>query len=241
MAFKIADNTHIYNAVVNSCKCAGWNMIENTDMFNLQWTGYVMPIDIKDLNKYQKTNHFPGSTQLGRKDLLWRNMNRLRIKFPQEFSITPMSFILSDDWDQFQADRALPENEKILYILKPVSASCGRGIKIVDSKQSISHREGMLASRYLMNPHLINTLKYDLRIYVLVTSFNPLKVYVYNDGLVRFATEPYSVDPKSINHKYVHLTNFSINKKNTAKFVKNNDRDDSDAEEGNDSSKWDFR
>lgn len=51
MAFKIADNTHIYNAVVNSCKTAGWSMIEN-EAFNLQWTGYIMPQDIKDLNKY---------------------------------------------------------------------------------------------------------------------------------------------------------------------------------------------
>jgi tubulin polyglutamylase TTLL4 len=78
-----------------------------------------------------------------------------------------------------------------------------------------------------MSPHLINGLKYDLRVYVLVTSYNPLKVYVYNDGLVRFATEPYTVDPKTVNHKFVHLTNFSINKKN-AKFVKNNDKSDSD-------------
>jgi len=28
----------------------------------------------------------------------------------------------------------MPENEKQLYILKPVAASCGRGIKIVDNK-----------------------------------------------------------------------------------------------------------
>jgi hypothetical protein len=56
MAFKIADNTHIYNALVNSCKTAGWSMVEQGgttgSMFNLQWTGYVMPPDIKDLNKY---------------------------------------------------------------------------------------------------------------------------------------------------------------------------------------------
>ena len=101
MAFKIADNTHIYNAVVNSCKNAGFNMIDNqnNEMINLLWTGYIMPPDIKDLNKFQKTNHFPGSTQLGRKDLLWRNMNRLRIKHPHEFSITPMSFILDEEFD----------------------------------------------------------------------------------------------------------------------------------------------
>ena len=37
MSFKILDNTHIYNAVVNSCKNAGFIMIEgsNNDMFNL--------------------------------------------------------------------------------------------------------------------------------------------------------------------------------------------------------------
>ena len=137
-----------------------------------------------------------------------------------------MSFTLSEEYDQFTADRLLPENEKTLYILKPVAASQGRGIKIVDKKQHVSNKEGILASRYIMNPHLINGLKYDLRCYVLVTSFCPLKVYMFNDGLVRFATEPYSLDPRSINQKYVHLTNFSINKKNTAKFVSNDDQSD---------------
>lgn len=90
-----------------------------------------------------------------------------------------------------------------------------------------------------MNPHLIHGLKYDLRCYVLVTSYCPLKVYIYNDGLVRFATEPYTNDVKTINQRFVHLTNFSINKKNTAKFVSNDDLSDQDDE--GDSSKWDFR
>ena len=77
-----------------------------------------------------------------------------------------------------------------------------------------------------MNPHLTSGYKYDLRVYVLVTSFNPLKVYMYTDGLVRFATEKYTLDPKNINQKFVHLTNFSINKRNTQKFVQNNDKKD---------------
>ena len=54
MAFKIAETTHVYNAVVNSCKNAGFKMVEGptADLFNVQWTGYVGPNDIKDLNKY---------------------------------------------------------------------------------------------------------------------------------------------------------------------------------------------
>jgi hypothetical protein len=56
-----------------------------------------------------------------------------------------------------------------------------------------------------------------------VTSFHPLRVYFYQEGLARFATEEYSNDPKILKNKFVHLTNFSINKKNM-KFVSNNNR-----------------
>ena len=56
----------------------------------------------------------------------------------------------------------------------------------------------MLACKYIANPHLLNGLKYDLRVYVLVTSFSPLRIYMYNDGLVRFATEKYSTDPRKL-------------------------------------------
>ena len=85
--------------------------------------------DINDLNKYQKTNHFPGSSQLGRKDLLWKNMNRLRIKFPQDFTLAPLSFILSVDFELFEEERE--RDPEALWILKPVAAACGRGIKII--------------------------------------------------------------------------------------------------------------
>lgn len=51
-----------------------------------------------------------------------------------------------------------------------------------------------------------------MRIYVAITSVNPLRIYVYEEGLTRFATEKYNNDdPKNV---FVHLTNYSINKKN---------------------------
>ena len=104
-----------------------------------------------------------------------------------------------------------------------MSASCGKGIKIIQSHSKVSKKEGILASKYVDNPHLINGLKYDLRVYVLVTNFNPLKVYMYSDGLVRFATEKYNNDPNQLTKMFIHLTNHSVNKMNS-KFVKNADK-----------------
>lgn len=69
---------------------------------------------------------------------------------------------------------------------------------------------------YLANPHLIEDLKYDLRIYVLLCGLNPLRIYIHEEGLARFATEPYE-KPRNgnLDNMYVHLTNYSINKNNT--------------------------
>ena len=48
-----------------------------------------------------------------------------------------------------------------------------------------------LSSSYVRKPYLIRGRKFDIRLYVLVTGFNPLRVYVFDDGLVRFATQKY--------------------------------------------------
>lgn len=72
--------------------------------------------------------------------------------------------------------------------------------------------DNLVVSRYIGNPLLINGLKFDLRIYVTVTCFNPLRIYVYREGLARFATEMYTGD--NLKNRFMHLTNYSVNKKN---------------------------
>jgi len=113
----------------------------------------------------------------------------------------------------------------ILYILKPAALSCGRGIKIIGKNSNIGKRKGYVASKYISKPHLINGFKYDLRIYVLVTSFDPLRVYMYDEGLVRFATEKYSTKKSGLKKRFVHLTNYSVNKK-ASNYKKNDMKED---------------
>ena len=68
----------------------------------------------------------------------------------------------------------------------------------------------------------MNNLKFDLRIYVALTSIDPLKIFIYKEGLARFATEPYKIEKNNFN-VFTHLTNFSINKKNEKFFADNNE------------------
>ena len=78
---------------------------------------------------------------------------------------------------------------------------------------------------------LIDDYKFDLRVYVAITSINPLRVYMYEEGLTRFATVKYNQSSKK-QSRYVHLTNYSLNKFN-ANFINNTDADVDDQ-----GSKW---
>lgn len=95
---------------------------------------------------------------------------------------------------------------------------------MIQGSNKVSSKEETIVSLYLEKPFLINRKKFDMRMYVLVTSFHPLRVYFYQEGLARFATEEYSNDPKILKNKFVHLTNFSINKKNLKSYVRNDNR-----------------
>ena len=108
-----------------------------------------------------------------------------------------------------------------IWIVKPSSSSRGRGIYIINDPKDVNKNEACVVSRYIDNPLILFGHKFDLRLYVVVTSFDPLRVYIYREGLVRFATEKYSNEDFSDEKcKFSHLTNYSINKKNE-NFVQN--------------------
>jgi len=68
--------------------------------------------------------------------------------------------------------------------------------------------------KYIPKPLLIEGLKFDLRVYVLITNVDPMRLFIYRDGLVRLATIPYKKPKgKNLEKLFMHLTNYSINKK----------------------------
>jgi tubulin polyglutamylase TTLL4 len=86
--FKILESTHTYNCVVNSLKMAGFSL--NTgSKWNSLWTGMIRGGRLKSLNEYQRINHFAGSWSLGRKDSMWRSVQRMRRMHGKAFDICP--------------------------------------------------------------------------------------------------------------------------------------------------------
>ncbi|NXC22398.1 TTL13 polyglutamylase, partial [Corythaeola cristata] len=99
-------------------------------------------------------------------------------------------------YGDFQAYRRARKNR--MFICKPDSGCQGRGIFVTRNPEEIKHGQHMICQQYISKPFLIDGFKFDMRIYVLVTSCDPLRIFVYEEGLARFATMRYT-DPSSRN------------------------------------------
>ncbi|KAG5482490.1 hypothetical protein CUR178_05630 [Leishmania enriettii] len=69
-----------------------------------------------------------------------------------------------------------------------------------------------IVSRYISNPLLIGGKKFDLRLYVLVTSYKPLVAYLHEDGFARFCATRYAGSSLAQEDLGSHLTNVALQK-----------------------------
>lgn len=124
-------------------------------------------------------------------------------------------------------------------IVKPDDGSQGAGISLITSpvelelivqKMARKGQDAAVVQEYVDRPLLVNGYKFDLRLYVLILSLSPLRVFLCNEGLVRVCSESYFEPTGSAtreerlqkNKLTRHLTNYGVNKHNDAHF------DDSD-------------
>lgn len=93
-----------------------------------------------------------------------------------------------------------------IYIVKPDAGSMGDGIVLTADpcKSSWDASKEKVVQQYIGAPLLLDGLKFDLRLYVLVTSTTPLRAFLFREGLARFAVDSY-VAPTKENMRNVHM------------------------------------
>ena len=109
----------------------------------------------------------------------------------EHFGFVPRTFVLPLEYDLLE--QAIQVEPTKLWIIKPHASSQGRGIKVTNQLSEVPQKPGhsYVCSKYIDNPLTFNGFKFDLRIYVAITSINPLRLYIYEEGLTRFATTKY--------------------------------------------------
>ncbi|KAL0127819.1 hypothetical protein PUN28_003214 [Cardiocondyla obscurior] len=201
-----------YDAVRRVAARFGMREVTEDSSWDIYWTDLNVGVDrIKDMKRFQRVNHFPGMTEICRKDLLARNLNRMQKLFPKDYNFFPKTWCLPADHGDVLAYSKTRRSRT--FILKPDTGCQGRGIYLTRHLRDVKPSERLICQVYIAKPFLIDGYKFDLRIYVLITSCDPLRIYMYNEGLARFATSKYK-EPTghNISNVFMHLTNYSVNK-----------------------------
>ena len=197
------------------------NNSQNND-WDLCWIDLgINPEIVSKMKPYQKINHFPNTWCLSDKDQLGINLSRMYRAFRNEYEFFPQTWVLPGDWNCMKAD--INKSQHNSFIIKPEGLSQGKGIYLTKGIDNLNPNDHCVVQRYLENPYLIDGLKFDLRMYILVYGCDPLRVYVFKEGLTRLSTEKYvKPDSSNLQNQYIHLTNYAINKF-SKNFIYNSD------------------
>lgn len=107
-----------------------------------------------------------------------------------------------------------------IWIVKPAGKSRGRGIFVSNNYEEIDKKtkgkDEWIVQKYIEKPLIILKHKFDFRVWVLVTDWNPLTAYIYDNCYLRFCSGEY--DDKHLDDIFMHLSNNCIQKDKVKDF-----------------------
>ncbi|XP_030749524.1 probable tubulin polyglutamylase TTLL2 isoform X2 [Sitophilus oryzae] len=224
--FRINENGTGPQLLAQVCLERGWREYHpeyNENNWNLWWkTSGFSITHHKNIYAWQYLNHIPKGSTICRKDNLIRYLRCMKKVYGSVYDFSPHGYNLPLEYTKLAAEcsRGRPhtvkediiklQEEKPIWICKPVAQSQGRGIFLFKKLSELNYDTNTVVQRYIDKPLLIGGYKFDLRLYVCVPSYHPLTIYMYREGLARFGTDKFSLN--DLRNPFRHLTNCSINK-----------------------------
>jgi len=235
-----------FNTIYDVLKSRGWKETDAETDWNIFWTDkdwIHQTYEKIHLDPHQHVNHFLNHYELTRKDLLVKNMKRMKRQCekdgkPEEaskYNVYPITFVVPPEYNMFVEE--FKRHAGSTWIMKPVGRSQGAGIFLVNKLAQVQQwrpstnwkppkdnkdledddnaKEGQelyVVQKYVDEPLLIGNKKFDMRLYVMVTSYQPLTVYMHRGGFCRFSMSRYSGDKSDMTNLGQHLTNVAVQK-----------------------------
>lgn len=167
-----------------------WNDADWLWFYDYPFTKYST--QMKNLKINQRVNHFPGSGWVTSKSLMSRSVKSEHI---------PKSFYSMQDADAML--KYFIANPQKKFVQKNIN---NRRVKIVSNKEINLNVRDTFVQEFIDNPLLLDGYKFDVGMFVVVTSIDPLRLYIYDGQMVlRFCLEKYHpFDAKNINKYVIH-------------------------------------
>lgn len=195
----------------------GWEPGDETQWQAAWVTGMPPKSAFKSTSPSQVMNHIPGNAALTVKSRLHAGLKALRDRTRRHFgevhpntkrlNFFPRAYEMPHDYPALVEDAAAHPDKR--WILKPTNASKGQGVQVLRDPVRAPLEPNWLVQEYVANPHTIRGHKYVLRLYMLIASIDPLRVYLYDQGFAKLASAPWS--PDDIDNPFSQLTNPDIN------------------------------
>jgi len=191
---------------------------ENPNASIIWWDGLIHNDEFSGVKNNQRINKIPGMDVICYKSTLFQGLNQMQILFPQYYNFFPTSFLLPHQYLDFQKEHMrlyAKYGSNLTWIFKPQSGCCGNGIKLIQNPFLLLNDTSPAIIQRYVNPFLLDGYKFDFRFYILISSLNPLSVYIFKEGIARFCTRKYKTPSKlNLDDKFGHITNTAINIEN---------------------------
>lgn len=171
----------------------GFQKSNNESDWDLLWAHdypfRALSASLSRLQEHQIVNHFPGCGYI---------TNKVDLSTTRGGRYIPAAFKMPEDRQAFLDYAKLNPTKQFVQKLND-----HRGIRIHSSNDA-NFTAGTFIQEFIQRPFLVDGYKFDIGVYTVITSVDPLRVYVYKgDVLFRFCpVKYYPFDPEILD-KYV--------------------------------------
>lgn len=214
-----------------STRYVDWNSTNIMGLCKIYWLRNRAGFDWRLPKKYNAYwNHIVNEFVLTKKHHLAKNVQDYMTINEFDDIFHPLTFNLDEEdereifYSKLMSNETLEKNNKMKWIIKPVDASGGKGIKVVDNMESFKDDyeirspgdqspqlvRSLIAQTYISEPLLLGGYKFDIRSYMFIASISPPIVF-FHDGYLRVNIEKYDND--NLDNLWAHISNIGLQKK----------------------------